>query len=46
MSDNYMLSWFQLMRLDTDEPILTWYTPALAELRLPLITVPRETPAP
>jgi hypothetical protein len=42
----HMLAWLQLMRLETDEPITTWYHGELAEVELPVVTVPRETPAP
>lgn len=45
-ADRYMLSWLQLMRLDTDEPMVTWFNPDLAEVTFPVVTVPRETPAP
>lgn len=46
VADRYMLSWLQLMRLDTDEPLVTWFNFDLAEIRLQAVTLPRETPAP
>lgn len=42
----HMICWLQLMRLDTDEPLTRWFHSDLAEITLPVITVPRETPAP
>lgn len=46
LAERHMLCWLQLMRLDTDEPRVTWFNPDLAEVRFPVITVPRETPTP